>query len=69
MENLESGYYVINGTKRVLYWDDDSKVWKLPVKDQQKRLGSLVYPLDKQPKIKSIIPVEQTEYANIYKPY
>lgn len=70
MENykeLEVGYYVINNTKRVLYWDGEQ--WKKPIKDRMGRLGSYISHLEKQPKVKSTTPVEETEYASLYKPW
>lgn len=56
MENLETGYYKINGTKKVLYWDEEK--WMKPMKDQQGRLESWLGKLDKQPKIKSVEKME-----------
>jgi hypothetical protein len=50
---LEVGYYIINETKRILYWDGEK--WMKPVKDQQGRLGTWLCQLDKQPKIKKVI--------------
>ena len=54
---LEVGYYIINETKRILYWDGEK--WMKPVKDQQGRLGTWLCQLDKQPKIKK-------SYSNRY---
>lgn len=49
----EGEYYRINGTKKILYWDGSQ--WMKPVKDQQKRYGTWITRLDKQPtNIKSI---------------
>lgn len=63
---LETGeYYVINNTKRVLYWNGEQ--WMKPVKDRQGRFGSLVGHLDKQPKIKSVVNVNETDYARFYR--
>lgn len=63
---IEYGYYQINGTKKILYFDGERRM--KPVKDRQKRFGSLVEPLDKQPtNIKTITPVEETEYASLYR--
>lgn len=51
-EKPEQGeYYRINNTKTILYWDGEK--WMKPQKDQQKKYGSLVGPLDKQPNVKS----------------
>lgn len=50
--DVEIGYYKINGTKRVLYWDGDK--WMKPIKDQQKRYGTWIGALDKQPKVKTV---------------
>lgn len=49
---IEIGYYLINGTKKMLYWDGEE--WKKPIKDNNKRYGVWVSQLDKQPKIKSV---------------
>lgn len=50
---LEEGeYYRINNTNKVLYWNGTE--WMNPVKDAQKRLGTYVAKLDKQPLIKSV---------------
>lgn len=48
---MGEGYYRMNGTKRILYWDGEK--WMKPVKDQQGRLGTWIGQLDKQPKVKS----------------
>lgn len=53
---IEVGYYIINGTKRVLYWDGEK--WMKPVKDQQGRMGIWLGRLEKQPKVKSVKPIE-----------
>lgn len=46
--NLEDGeYYRINETKKILYWD--GKKWMKPVRDSQKRYGTFVTNLEKQP--------------------
>lgn len=46
-------YYRINGTQKILYWDGSK--WMKPVKDHQKRYGSWLQPLEKQPtNIKSV---------------
>lgn len=50
---LELGcYYKINGTNRVLYWNGSE--WMKPEKDNQKRLGSWVSILEKQPNVKKV---------------
>ena len=69
MQNLETGeYYVINNTKKVLYWDGEK--WMKPIKDRTKRFGSLITNLDKQPtNVKFITNVKDTELANLYKSY
>lgn len=66
-ENLEQDYYVINGTKKVLYWDGAK--WMKPVKDSRKSFNSgLIGNLDKQPtNVKSIELVSETEFAQLYK--
>jgi hypothetical protein len=46
------GYYRINKTKKILYWDGDK--WMKPVKDQQKRYGNWVGHLEVQPIVKSV---------------
>ena len=48
---MGEGYYRLNGTKRILYWDGEK--WMKPIKDQQGRLGTWLGKLDKQPKVKS----------------
>jgi len=64
--NLEIGeYYFINNTKRVLYWDGEK--WMKPKKDVRGRYGGWIEPLEKQPKIKSVINVKETDYAGFYK--
>ncbi len=62
---MEEGYYVINNTKKVLYWDGE--LWRKPVKDQQGRFSGWLTNLEKQPNIKTATPVEETEYKNLYK--
>jgi hypothetical protein len=53
MEQLEEGYYIVNG-KRLLYWSGEE--WMKPVKNTQGYYGYLA-PLRAQPKrIKSIEP-------------
>lgn len=49
-------YYQINGTKRVLYWDGTQ--WMKPAKDNRGRYSGYIQPLDKQPTVKSVIPVD-----------
>lgn len=44
---LDSGYYYINGTAKVLYWDGEK--WLNGVKDSLK-MYSLISALEKQPK-------------------
>jgi len=44
---LEDGYYKINGTKKILYWDGNK--WMKPEKDTRKRYGGWNSHLDKQP--------------------
>lgn len=48
---MGEGYYRLNGSKRILYWDGEK--WMKPVKDQQGRYGTWLGQLDKQPKVKS----------------
>lgn len=65
-EQLQEDYYVINNSKKVLYWNGAE--WMKPIKDRQGRLGSYITRLDKQPtKIKTITSVWETECANLYK--
>lgn len=53
---LKTGYYYINGTLKVLYWDADKEEWMEAVKDVLK-MYTFVRPLDKQPKnIKNVSP-------------
>ena len=61
MELIDGEYYRINGTKKVLYWDGEK--WMKPVKDNQKRYGTWLGPLDKQPTVKS---VELIDIKNMY---
>ena len=51
---LESwGYYRINGTKKILYWDGEK--WMKPQKDNRGNYGTYNAHLDKQPtNIKSV---------------
>lgn len=49
---LEIGYYQINNSKKILYWDGNK--WLKPIKDQQKSYGTWLGHLDKQPKIKAL---------------
>lgn len=44
---VDGEYYRINGTQKILYWD--GSVWFKPKKDQQKRYGTWIQPLEKQP--------------------
>lgn len=44
---VEDSYYRINGTKKILCWQDGK--WMKPVKDHQKQYGSRLANLDKQP--------------------
>ena len=65
-EQLEEDYYVINNSKKVLYWNGVE--WMKPTKDRQGRLGSYITKLDKQPtNIRTVTPVWETEYADLYK--
>lgn len=59
MENLEEGYYTING-KRVLYWD--GFVWMESVKDARGNHGGWIRPLEKQPKIIKTVEPYNTRY-------
>ena len=52
MEKLEEGYYQINKTKKILYWDGVK--WLKPEKDQQRKYGAWLSQLEKQPKIKTV---------------
>lgn len=62
---LESNYYQINGTKKVLYWNGE--YWQKPEKDYYKRFTYLSN-LEKQPtNIKTVTPIEDTEFAWQYK--
>lgn len=63
--NIEVGYYQINNTKKVLYWNGEE--WQKPIKDSRGGFGSYVTKLDKQPKIKTTTPIEETEYKSLYK--
>jgi hypothetical protein len=49
---LEDGfYYKINGSKKILLWENGQ--WMKPEKDQQKKYGSWVSKIDRQPIVKS----------------
>lgn len=50
-EIKKEGYYRLNGTKRILYWDGEK--WMKLVKDQQGKLGTWLGQMDKQPKFNS----------------
>ncbi len=65
MTELEEGYYQINNTKKILYWDGEK--WMKPKKDVRGNYGGWIEPLEKQPKIKSTTPVEDTEYAPLFR--
>ena len=54
VRELKAGeYYRINKTKKILYWDGEK--WMKPVKDRQKRYGTFISNLEKQPtNIKSV---------------
>jgi hypothetical protein len=60
---LEAGeYYRINGSKKILYWDGER--WMKPVKDLQKRYGTFISCLEKQPtNIKSVELVDIHEFT------
>jgi hypothetical protein len=61
MEELIDGeYYRINETNKVLYWDGER--WMKPMKDQQKRYGTWLSPLDKQPTVKSVELIDINKY-------
>lgn len=57
---MEEGYYIINNTKKILYWD--GKEWKKPVKDSRGSYSGLLSRLQKQPKIKSIIAADENRF-------
>lgn len=53
---LETDYYQINNTKKVLYWDADQQIWFKPTKDQRKNYSGWLENLESQPKnIKSVV--------------
>ena len=57
---LEQGcYYIINGTKRILYWSGNE--WMKPVKDNRGSYHGWVTFLEKQPKISTVSKVEIEE--------
>ena len=56
---VEGDYYRINGTKTVLCWENGE--WMKPEKDRQKRYGSWVSKLEKQPIVKSAEKVSVNE--------
>jgi hypothetical protein len=62
---MEAGYYQINNTKKVLYWDGEK--WMKPQKDTRGQYSGWISPLDKQPNLKEATPIEETEYKNMYK--
>jgi hypothetical protein len=51
-DNLPEGYYKINNTKRILYWNGTK--WQKPEKDHRKEYSGWLSELEKQPKIKSV---------------
>jgi hypothetical protein len=53
---LQDGYYRINNGKRILYWDGEK--WMKPARDNAGKYYTWVSPLEKQPKVKSLEPVE-----------
>jgi hypothetical protein len=60
VELIDGEYYRINGTQKILYWDGDK--WMKPEKDHQKRWGTWVGPLSKQP-----TNIKKVELVNISK--
>ena len=64
---LEQGeYYVINNTKKVMYWDGEK--WMKPQKDTRGSYSGWITPIEKQPKnIKSAINVKETDLYYLYK--
>jgi hypothetical protein len=61
---METGYYQINNTKKVLYWNGEE--WCKPQKDTRGKYGGWITPLEKQPKVKVATPIEETEYKSLY---
>jgi hypothetical protein len=60
---LESEYYRINGTKKILQWQTSEMKFFKPVKDVRGRFGEWIQPLEKQPKLKFI---EKVELSDLY---
>jgi len=52
MELEQGEYYLINGGKRLLYWD--GKQWLKPIKDSRGSYSGLLQFLSEQPKVKSV---------------
>jgi hypothetical protein len=55
-------YYRINGTKKILYWDDEK--WIKPEEDSRKNYGTYNSHLQKQPT--NITSVELVDIRTIY---
>jgi hypothetical protein len=62
---MKTGYYQINNTKKVLYWNGEN--WMRPEKDTRGQYSGWISHLDKQPKVKVATPIEETEYKNMYR--
>jgi len=62
LANLEEGYYWINGTKRILYWN--GSIWMKPTKDNMKRYSGLLCYLENQPNIKSVQIAQLSDLEN-----
>ena len=59
---IQGNYYRINRTKKILYWDGTE--WLKPIKDQQKKYGTWLSRLDKQPT--NIKNLEIVDISEIY---
>jgi hypothetical protein len=60
---LESDYYRINGTKKILIWDVSEKQFFKPKKDCRGQYGGWMSRLEKQPKLKFI---ERVNLSDLY---
>jgi len=64
MTPTETGYYQINGTKKVLYWDGSK--WMRPVKDKRGKYDGWLGHLEKQPtNVKVINRVRPEQIGNL----
>ena len=58
MENLEEDYYLINGSKKILYWRPSTKTWHKPLKDSRGVYSGLIKTEPEKINVKSVILTE-----------